>query len=108
MADNQHNQQHQVRPASTQAPVTGPVEKMGRGTVSRGHTITLPTRKRVLTGYDTDTKEPVYTTGRIEVGPGQEIELPESEIENFKKLGFIVDPDYVEPVIEGSSVTTTK
>lgn len=81
-----------------------PAPKMVRVTVARGHSIQMPDpdpEHRQIIGWVMNEKgvpTPFYGTPRIEVLENQELDLPEHEVERLRKIGTLVDPNYVVPL----------
>jgi hypothetical protein len=81
-------------------------EAMERAVVSRGRTVCVPDPSvTVFTGREPDGEHKErFAPGLREIGPGNEVELPRSEVLRLRKLGFLVDPDAAEiPTAEGPS-----
>ena len=80
-------------------------EVMERAIVARGRTVIIPdSATRVFTGRDPDTHAELFGQGSREIPPGNEVELPRSEVKRLRALGFLVDPDAAEiPIAEGPS-----
>lgn len=83
------------KPAPSLEPAPSP--KTGRAIVARGRTIVghHPTQTRV-SGVLPDGKQ-ISIPAIVHYKPGQEIELPIHEIVEFRRLGYLVDPDTVVP-----------
>lgn len=82
-------------PPAAAAPVEvtkEPAAKMARGTVAKGRTVFAQTSERRIINYDGEGK-PIYRFIEKAHRPGQEVELPESEIIHLRKAGFLVDPN---------------
>lgn len=74
---------------------TGP---MGRAIVARGRVVHAAVRGEYdLVGYDSTTAAPVRAPRTRIYLPGETVELPVSEIERLRALGFLADPDFVHP-----------
>ncbi|WP_024340989.1 hypothetical protein [Bradyrhizobium japonicum] len=83
-------------------------EKLVRGTVERGRTIRVPNdRDMQIVGTNPETGKPIRAPKIVEYGPGEEVNLPESEIKSLRALGFIVDPARVLKTVpaEGSHLS---
>jgi hypothetical protein len=74
-------------------------EKTARGIVARGRTVDIPTGKRTVVSHHPTTGEPVYRAVTRTAVPGEEIELPVSEIEYLRNGGFLVDTSKVIPAL---------
>jgi hypothetical protein len=71
-----------------------PDEPRDLATVRTGRSVDVPDpiEKRAV-GYDRDTGKPIYAAVQHRYGPGQQVELPVSEIRRLRGLGFLVDPN---------------
>jgi hypothetical protein len=71
--------------------------------VARGHTVHAPIAGEFIrAGFDKDTGRPVQAAAQKTYRPGDQIELPVSEIARFKKLGFLVDDSKATPPRHGN------
>ena len=68
-----------------------PAPKLAKGIVAKGRTVEVPSDQRRIAGYTADGK-PVHRTMQRLAGPGEEVELPTSEIAYLRASGFLVDP----------------
>src|SRR5262249_40060686 len=66
-------------------------QQMGRATVARGHTVTIPTGERTLVGYSLDNNA-VYSQISRDYRSGHEVELPLDEIKTLRAAGALIDP----------------
>ena len=71
-----------------------PDEPRELATVRPGRSVDVPDsiEKRAV-GYDRDTGKSIYAAVQHRYGPGQQVELPVSEIRRLRGLGFLVDPN---------------
>ena len=104
-------QQDQQRPGQNGTSIQsgqGQPEKLARGIVARGHSIDVPDlTKRAIVSHSPEGK-PIYRAPSTHFLPGQEVELPASEIAHLRERGFIVDPNLAAiPPAEGSRVIET-
>lgn len=85
-------------------------EQLARGVVARGRTVQVPhPTEMIIVGTNPETGVPIRAPRRVEYGPGQEVTLTKSEINNLRSTGFLIDPDKLaggEPA-EGSHVSET-
>jgi len=75
-----------------------PVEDSGpraKATVAKGRTIIAPApgEGSDLVGFDPFTAAPIRAPRQRAYGPGEEVQLPLSEIERLTRLGFLHDPN---------------
>jgi hypothetical protein len=77
-------------------------ESMERAVVSRGRTVCVPdpTMPSVFAGREPDTHRELFAPGLRDYGPGEEVELPRDEVKRLRALGFFVDPDAKEVLID--------
>jgi hypothetical protein len=66
--------------------------KMGRGVVARGRTVVAPSGEKKIIGYTTEGKT-MWAPDLKHFRPGQEVELPESEIAWLRGTGHLIDPN---------------
>jgi hypothetical protein len=84
-------------------------ERIARGVVARGRSIDIPdlNSPKQIVGYTPDGKPMTKLATRC-YGPGQEIELPVTEIASLRKRGFLLDPDQtLPPLAEGPHFSET-
>jgi hypothetical protein len=84
------------------------VEKTARGVVARGRTIMVPdTNDRRVVNHTPEGKA-VYRCAERAFGPGQEVELPATEIVSLRERGFLIDPGQpIPPLADGPHYTET-
>ena len=70
-----------------------PDEPRELATVRMGRSVDVPdpVEKRAV-GYDRDSGAMIFAAVQHRYGPGQQVELPVSEIRRLRGLGFLVDP----------------
>ena len=83
-------------------------EKMVKAIVARGRSLYFGEGRRVL-GFDKDTNQEIFgpATWRY-VLPGETVELPASEVERMRALGYLVDPSKVAPPEEGPRIVRSE
>lgn len=66
-----------------------PNEPRELATVARGRQVHVPTDQKRAVGYDRDSGEMIYAAVQRHYMPGEQVELPISEIRRLRGLGFL-------------------
>lgn len=74
-----------------------------RATVARGRTVMVADGESEVVGYGPDGK-PLMSARKRAYQFGEEVTLPAQEVEHFRKLGYLIDPDVKEVPREGTSI----
>jgi hypothetical protein len=77
-------------------------EPMEKAVVARGRCVGIPdpTAEPGFIGREPDTNKELFAPGLKYILPGEEVELPRSEVKRLRGLGTLVDPNAPEPTIE--------
>ena len=62
-----------------------------RCVVSKGHSISMPTARQIIVGYDATEKREVYSLAQDLLGPGSVVMLGPREAARMRRLGFVVN-----------------